>query len=129
MKLNELVKMYLSRRAVVFGATGLVNSLTMVPLLAGFAIIMPHLYATWIVVQLSIFTDYIWKNYLVFRGVKATRSKWHFEWTALTGVLVQDVVVWALAGRMEYLLLYLFSVFLGFIARYGLTKTVIWSEA
>ncbi len=129
MKAKDLLKMYLSKRAVMFGLTGLINSLTMIPILAGLAVFMPHLYAMLIVIQLSIFTDYLWKNYLVFRGVKATRSKLHFEWTALTGVLIQDLTVWALSGRIEYIVLYLLSVFFGFLVRYGLTRLVIWTEA
>ena len=126
--IKNIIKMYFSKNAVLFGGTGLLNALVMSLFLSFLGLYIEHFIALIIIIQLSIITDFLLKNYIVFRNVKATGKKIHFEWISLVGVAIQDLMAWLLSGRIEYILLYLLTVLVAFILKYYLVRLIIWTK-
>ena len=126
--IKNIIKMYFSKNAVLFGGTGLLNALVMSLFLSLLGLYIEHFIALIIIIQLSIITDFLLKNYIVFKNVKATGKKIHFEWISLVGVAIQDLMAWLLSGRIEYILLYLLTVLVAFILKYYLVRLIIWTK-
>ena len=131
--IKRVLRFYVNRFSITYAATGAVNAL----IIAGWLYVLTHdmhlalPVSTLIAVLTSIFTDYTWKSEVVFRSPLLSRgrfSKYFLNGSAAT--IIQYVLTLLLStyAGIYYTYSYVFSVAVGFLFAYTISRLRIWHK-
>jgi putative flippase GtrA len=131
--IRRLFRFYVNRFSITYAATGAVNAL----IIDGLLYLLTHNLllalpvSTLIAVVTSIFTDYTWKSEVVFRSSLFSWDrfyKYFLNGSAATVIQYALTILLSTYGGIYYTYAYVFSVAVGFVFAYTISRLRIWQK-
>jgi len=130
-KVRGIFRFYVNRLSLLYAGTGAVNAL----MIAGWLYLLTHdlllplPVSTLVAVLTSIFTDFAWKSEVVFRSPLLSRERFYkYFLNGSAATIIQYVLTLLLSTVMFYPIAYVFSVAIGFLFAYTISRLKIWEQ-
>ena len=92
-------------------------------------LLLPLPVSTLVAVLTSIFTDFAWKSEVVFRSPLLSRERFYkYFLNGSAATIIQYVLTLLLSTVMFYPIAYVFSVAIGFLFAYTISRLKIWEQ-
>lgn len=130
-KVRGIFRFYVNRLTIVYAGTGAVNALMIAGLLyllnSGLLLSLPI--STLIAVLISIFTDFAWKSKVVFHSPLLSRKRFYkYFLNGSAATIIQYVLTLLLSTVIFSPIAYIFSVAIGFLFAYTISRLKIWKQ-